>query len=74
MSGGYRYGFQNQEKDDEIKGEGISYTAEYWEYDSRLGRRWNLDPHTRQSYFTTELEKEVEAFQYEHIFLFLCGS
>lgn len=20
------------------------YTAEYWEYDSRLGRRWNVDP------------------------------
>ena len=44
VSGGYRFGFQNQEKDDEIKGEGNSYTAEYWEYDSRLGRRWNLDP------------------------------
>ena len=44
VSGGYRYGFQNQEKDDEIMGEGNSYTAEYWEYDSRLGRRWNLDP------------------------------
>jgi RHS repeat-associated protein len=40
----YRYGFQGQEKDDEIKGEGNSYTAEYWQYDSRLGRRWNVDP------------------------------
>jgi len=39
---GYRYGFNTQEKDEEIaKGH---YTAEYWEYDSRLGRRWNLDP------------------------------
>jgi hypothetical protein len=39
---GYRYGFNTQEKDDEIA-EG-HYTAEYWVYDSRLGRRWNLDP------------------------------
>lgn len=42
--GDYRYGLQGQEKDDEVSGEGNSYTAEYWQYDSRLGRRWNLDP------------------------------
>ncbi|MDP2174277.1 MAG: hypothetical protein Q8K70_00055 [Bacteroidota bacterium] len=41
---GYRFGFNTQEKDDEIAGVGNIYTAEYWEYDSRLGRRWNLDP------------------------------
>lgn len=41
---GYRFGFQGQEKDDEIAGEGNSYTAEYWQYDTRVGRRWNLDP------------------------------
>jgi hypothetical protein len=41
-SNGYRYGMNGQEKDLEIF-EG-AYTAEYWEYDSRLGRRWNLDP------------------------------
>lgn len=35
----YRYGFNGQERDDEIKGAGNSYTAEYWEYDSRTGRR-----------------------------------
>ena len=28
----------------EIYGEGNSYTADYWQYDSRLGRRWNVDP------------------------------
>jgi hypothetical protein len=38
----YRYGMNTQEKDDEIF-EG-AFTAEYWEYDSRVGRRWNLDP------------------------------
>lgn len=43
-SGGYRYGFNGQEKSDEIKGEGNSYTAQFWEYDPRIGRRWNNDP------------------------------
>jgi hypothetical protein len=42
--GYYRYGFNGQEKSDEIKGSGNSYTAEFWEYDPRLGRRWNVDP------------------------------
>lgn len=40
----YRYSMNGQEKDDEIYGTGNSYTAEYWQYDSRLGRRWNVDP------------------------------
>ncbi len=40
----YRYGFNGQEKDNEIYGEGQSYTAEFWQYDARLGRRWNVDP------------------------------
>jgi len=40
----YRYGFNGMEKDDEVSGEGNSYTAQYWQYDSRLGRRWNIDP------------------------------
>jgi len=42
--GDYRYGFGGHEKDNEISGVGNSYTAEYWQYDSRLGRRWNIDP------------------------------
>jgi RHS repeat-associated protein len=41
---GSRYGFNGQEKDNEISGAGNSMTAEYWQYDSRLGRRWNIDP------------------------------
>jgi hypothetical protein len=40
----YRYGFNGQEGDNEVYGDGKSYTAEYWQYDSRLGRRWNVDP------------------------------
>jgi hypothetical protein len=38
------YGFNGQEKSNEIKGEGNSYTAQFWEYDPRLVRRWNVDP------------------------------
>jgi hypothetical protein len=41
---GYRFGFNGQEKDDEVDGAGNSYTAEFWQYDPRLGRRWNMDP------------------------------
>lgn len=43
-SKGYRYGFQSQERTDEISGSGNHYSAEYWKYDPRLGRRWNVDP------------------------------
>ncbi|MEP6464910.1 MAG: hypothetical protein ABJB05_01335 [Parafilimonas sp.] len=40
----YRYGFNGQEKDTNIQSD--HYTAEYWEYDSRSVRRWNVDPMT----------------------------
>ncbi len=43
-SADYRYGYNTQERVDEIAGEGNHYTAEYWEYDPRAARRWNLDP------------------------------
>jgi RHS repeat-associated protein len=39
-----RFGFQSQEKDNEIAGVGKIYTAQFWQYDSRFGRRWNTDP------------------------------
>jgi len=38
----YRYGFNGQEISDEINSS--LTTAQYWEYDSRIGRRWNVDP------------------------------
>ncbi len=40
----YRYGFNGQEKDDEVTVSGGMNTALFWEYDTRLGRRWNTDP------------------------------
>jgi RHS repeat-associated protein len=43
-SDAYRYGFQGQERDDEVKGEGNSYTTFFRKFDSRLGRTFSLDP------------------------------
>jgi RHS repeat-associated protein len=43
-SDSYRYGFNGMERDDEVKGEGNSYTTPFRQYDPRL-RRWkSLDP------------------------------
>jgi len=41
---GYRMGYQGSEKDDEIKGEGDSYTTEFRILDVRLGRWLSVDP------------------------------
>jgi RHS repeat-associated protein len=40
----YRYGFQGQEKDDELKGEGNSLNYEYRMHDPRVGRFFAIDP------------------------------
>ena len=40
----YRFGFNTQEKDNDIESDGNIMTATFWEYDARLGRRWNIDP------------------------------
>src|SRR5574337_978327 len=48
QSSDYKYGQNGQEKDDEITGStGAIYSADYWEYDTRTGRRWNVDPVVR---------------------------
>ena len=41
---GYRYGFQNQETDDEIYGEGNAVSFEYRVHDPRIGRFFSVDP------------------------------
>lgn len=40
----YRYGFQGQEKDDEVKGEGNSINYKYRMHDPRIGRFFAVDP------------------------------
>lgn len=44
---GYRYAHNGQEKDNEIFDGAL--TAEHWEYDSRLGRRFETDPIVNES-------------------------
>ena len=45
---GYRYGFQGQEKDDEVKGEGNSVNYKYRMHDPRIGRFFAVDPLSKQ--------------------------
>ena len=40
----YRYGFQGQEKDNEVKGQGNSINYKYRMHDPRLGRFFAVDP------------------------------
>ena len=40
----YRFAFNGQEKDDEVKGSGNHLSFGDYGYDTRLGRRWQLDP------------------------------
>ncbi len=47
VSSGYRFGFQNQELDDEIKGEGNSVNYTFRMHDPRLGRFFAVDPFFR---------------------------
>jgi RHS repeat-associated protein len=44
----YRYGFQGQEKDDEIKGEGNSINYKFRMHDPRVGRFFAPDPLTKE--------------------------
>lgn len=44
LIGGYRYGFQSQEQDDEIKGAGNSVNYKYRMHDPRIGRFFAVDP------------------------------
>lgn len=46
----YKYGFNTQERENEIYGEGNSFSAEFWQYDGRLCRRWNVDPKPNTSF------------------------
>lgn len=46
-NGEYRYGFQGQERDDEVKGSGNSVNYKYRMHDPRIGRFFAVDPLTR---------------------------
>ena len=44
FSGSYRFGYQGSEKDNEVSGDGNSYTTEFRGLDVRLGRWFSTDP------------------------------
>ena len=44
FSGSYRFGYQGSEKDNEVTGDGNSYTTEFRQLDPRLGRWFSVDP------------------------------
>ena len=44
FSGSYRFGYQGSEKDNEVAGDGNSYTTEFRQLDPRLGRWFSVDP------------------------------
>lgn len=65
----YRYGFQGQEKDDEVKGEGNSLNYTFRMHDPRVGRFFAVDPlqkafHWNSPYAFSE-NRVIDAFELE---------
>jgi hypothetical protein len=57
----YSFGFNGQEKKDDYMGPGNENHALYWEYETRTGRRWNLDPKPNPSFsdYSTFSENQI---------------
>ncbi|CAM1368151.1 hypothetical protein TXIAM_370215 [Tenacibaculum xiamenense] len=79
----YRYGFQGQEKDDEVKGEGNSINYKYRMHDSRVGRFFSSDPLEKKyphnsAYAFSENRvidgRELEGLEYRHFQVYGTGS
>ncbi|MEN9421470.1 MAG: hypothetical protein RLZZ107_946, partial [Bacteroidota bacterium] len=72
---GYRYGFQNQEKDDEIKGEGNYINFKYRGYDPRLGRFSQCDPlkkkYPHNSTYAFSENRVIDGLEFEGLEVFL---
>jgi hypothetical protein len=73
---GYRYGYQNQEKDDEIKGAGNSVNYTFRMHDPRVGRFFAVDPLIESYPFYSSYSfsgnrvidsKEIEGLEHENI-------
>jgi hypothetical protein len=63
----YRYGLNTPKKEDEIYGDGNSYSAEYWQYDARLGKSRNVGQVTNPG----EVVIPVSGLASQYIFLVL---
>jgi RHS repeat-associated protein len=68
-SGSYRYGFQGQEKDDEVKGDGNSINYKYRVHDPRIGKFLSIDPLTKNypwnSPYTFSENRVIDAVELE---------
>jgi RHS repeat-associated protein len=68
-SDSYRYGFQAQEGDDEVKGEGNSVNFKYRMHDPRLGRFFAVDPlafeFPHNSPYAFSENRVIDAFELE---------
>ena len=68
-SNSYRYGFQGQEKDDELKGEGNSLNYTFRMHDPRVGRFFVADPLASQYAFYSPYQfagnKLINAIEFE---------
>ena len=77
MLDAYRYGFQGQEKDDEIKGEGKSVNYKFRMHDSRVGRFFTVDPLARKyaynSPFAFSENRVVDGIELEGLEYFRVG-
>jgi len=75
---GYRYGFQNQEKDDEIKGEGNYINFKYRGYDPRLGRFSQCDPlkkkYPHNSTYAFSENRVIDGLEFEGLEVFLING
>jgi RHS repeat-associated protein len=71
----YRYSFQNQEHDDEIKGRGNSINYTYRMHDPRLGRFFAVDPLTKDypwnSVYAFSENRVIDAIELEGLEAFL---
>jgi RHS repeat-associated protein len=71
----YRYGFQGQEKDDEIKGEGNSINYKYRMHDPRVGRFFAVDPLTSRfpynSPYAFSENRVIDGYELEGLEVFL---
>jgi RHS repeat-associated protein len=68
-SNSYRYGFQGQEKDDEVKGNGNSVNYKFRMHDPRLGRFLSIDPLAKEYPFYSPYafsgNRVIDAFELE---------
>jgi RHS repeat-associated protein len=68
-SNSYRYGFQGQEKDDELKGEGNSLNYTFRMHDPRVGRFFAVDPlapqYPHNSPYAFSENRVIDAFELE---------